>query len=66
MSRRERSRSRLSNLKCNPDFTMTPKLQERTDWRAIWQLLKPYWVSEEKWIGRGLLAAVVGLALFMV
>lgn len=45
---------------------MTPKLHERTDWRAIWQLLKPYWVSEQKWVGRGLFAAIMGLALFMV
>jgi putative ATP-binding cassette transporter len=66
MNHGERSCSRFFNLMCNPDFTMTPKLQEHTDWRAIWQLLKPYWVSDEKWIGRGLLAAVVGLALFMV
>jgi putative ATP-binding cassette transporter len=37
-----------------------------TDWRAIWRLLKPYWVSEERWKAAGLLAAVVALALGMV
>ncbi|MGV3741961.1 MAG: ABC transporter ATP-binding protein/permease [Burkholderiaceae bacterium] len=37
-----------------------------TNWRAVWQLLKPYWTSEEKWRAWGLLATVVGLALGMV
>ena len=39
---------------------------EATDWHAVWRLLKPYWVSEEKWKARGLLATVVVLALGMV
>jgi vitamin B12/bleomycin/antimicrobial peptide transport system ATP-binding/permease protein len=38
----------------------------RTDWRAVWRLIKPYWVSEEKWKARGLLAAIIVLALGMV
>lgn len=29
----------------------------------IWSLARPYWVSEEKWVARGLLALVVGLSL---
>jgi len=29
----------------------------------IWWLARPYWVSEEKWVARGLLALVVGLSL---
>jgi vitamin B12/bleomycin/antimicrobial peptide transport system ATP-binding/permease protein len=29
----------------------------------IWSLARPYWVSEEKWAARGLLALVVGLSL---
>jgi putative ATP-binding cassette transporter len=45
---------------------MTPSSSDRTNWRAVWQLLKPYWNSEEKWKARGLLAAVIGLALAMV
>ncbi|MGE5650015.1 MAG: ABC transporter ATP-binding protein/permease [Bacillota bacterium] len=45
---------------------MTEQHPERTDWRAVWQLIKPYWVSEEKWKALGLLAAVIGLALGMV
>ena len=47
---------------------MTDKRQsdQATDWRAVWRLLKPYWVSEEKWKARGLLATVVVLALGMV
>jgi putative ATP-binding cassette transporter len=39
---------------------------DRTDWSAIWRLIKPYWVSEEKWKARALLAAIVALALGMV
>lgn len=41
-------------------------MNERTDWRAVWRLIKPYWNSDEKWRARGLLAAVVALALGMV
>ncbi|WP_105902968.1 ABC transporter ATP-binding protein/permease [Vibrio gangliei] len=32
----------------------------------VWQLSKPYWQSEEKWIAQGLLAAIVLLNLGMV
>jgi len=45
---------------------MTEKLRERTDWRAIWNLIRPYWSSDDKWKARGLLVAVVALALGMV
>ncbi|MGH8806296.1 MAG: ABC transporter ATP-binding protein/permease [Noviherbaspirillum sp.] len=45
---------------------MIVKLREHTEWRAVWHLIKPYWSSEEKWRARGLLAAVVALALGMV
>jgi putative ATP-binding cassette transporter len=45
---------------------MLHKSHERTDWRAVWRLIKPYWSSEEKWKARGLLAAVIALALGMV
>lgn len=45
---------------------MNPKLHERINWRAVWELLKPYWVSDEKWKARGLLAVIVCLALGMV
>jgi putative ATP-binding cassette transporter len=45
---------------------MNSRSPERTDWRAVWRLIKPYWSSEEKWKARGLLAAVVALALGMV
>lgn len=45
---------------------MTVKAHVRTDWRAVWHLIKPYWSSEEKWRARGLLAAVIALALGMV
>jgi len=39
---------------------------DRTDWRAVWNLIRPYWSSDDKWRARGLLAAVVALALGMV
>jgi putative ATP-binding cassette transporter len=45
---------------------MIPALDNRTDWRAVWRLIKPYWMSEDKWKACGLLLAVVALALGMV
>ena len=45
---------------------MTSTLNNRIDWRAIWRLLKPYWISEDKWKASALLMAVVALALGMV
>ena len=39
---------------------------QATDWRTVWRLIKPYWVSDERWKARGLLAAVIALALGMV
>ncbi|MDR2626140.1 MAG: ABC transporter ATP-binding protein/permease [Zoogloeaceae bacterium] len=39
----------------------------RASWRewlaAAWRLLQPYWVSEDRWRGRGLLALVIGIDL---
>lgn len=35
-------------------------------WQAVWHLIKPYWVSQERWRARGLLLAIVSLALGMV
>ncbi|MGH2376261.1 MAG: SbmA/BacA-like family transporter, partial [bacterium] len=32
----------------------------------LWVLVKPFWFSEERWIGLGLLGAVVGLSLGIV
>ena len=34
--------------------------------RDLWSLIRPYWVSGEKWAARGLLAAVVALNLGLV
>jgi putative ATP-binding cassette transporter len=45
---------------------MTSTTKDHTDWRPVWSLLKPYWVSEDKWAGRGLLFTVVALALGIV
>lgn len=39
---------------------------ERINWRAVWRLVQPYWISEEKWRARGLLLTIVMLALGMV
>src|SRR5262249_47690748 len=35
-------------------------------WRELWALIRPYWVSEERWSARGLLAAIVALNLGLV
>ena len=32
----------------------------------VWNLARPYWSSEERWLARGLLAAIVGLTLAIV
>lgn len=40
--------------------------KESINWRAVWRLIQPYWVSEEKWRARGLLLSIVALALGMV
>jgi putative ATP-binding cassette transporter len=45
---------------------METKLNDRTNWRAVWNLIKPYWTSEEKWRAFGLLFAIIALALGMV
>jgi putative ATP-binding cassette transporter len=34
--------------------------------RDAWTLIRPYWFSEDRWAGRGLLLAVISLALFTV
>lgn len=35
-------------------------------WSQVWSLVKPYWFSEERWVARGLLFAVVALNLGLV
>jgi len=34
--------------------------------RDAWTLIRPYWFSEDRWAGRGLLLVVVVLNLFIV
>lgn len=34
--------------------------------RALWRLAGPYWSSDDKWAGRGLLAAVIDLNLGLI
>ena len=29
----------------------------------VWRLLRPYWFSEDRWAGRGLLVLVIALTL---
>lgn len=41
-------------------------MKERTNWRAVWRLIQPYWVSQEKWRAYGLLFTIIALALGMV
>jgi len=45
---------------------MGTTIRSGPDRQAVMRLLKPYWVSEEKWIARGLLLSVIALALGMV
>jgi vitamin B12/bleomycin/antimicrobial peptide transport system ATP-binding/permease protein len=44
-----------------PSLPKTPR--ERIPLARVWQLLRPYWFSEDRWPARGLLALVVGLNL---
>jgi putative ATP-binding cassette transporter len=41
-------------------------LTSRTFLGNVWAFTRPYWYSEEKWVARGLLAAVVAINLGMV
>ncbi|MBI1890873.1 MAG: ABC transporter ATP-binding protein/permease [Burkholderiales bacterium] len=45
---------------------MSYQPKEPANWRAVWRLIRPYWSSDEKWRARGLLFAIVALALAMV
>lgn len=38
----------------------------RVFWAQVWGLVKPYWFSEERWMARGLLFAIVALNLGLV
>lgn len=42
------------------------KKSESLNWHASWNLIAPYWKSNDKWAARMLLASVVALALGMV
>lgn len=44
----------------------TPRTSVRSFLRETWTIAKPYWFGEDRWAGRGLLAAIVGLNLGMV
>src|SRR5450830_631360 len=37
--------------------------ESKPRWRDTWALIKPYWVSDEKWRARGLLFAIIALTL---
>ena len=38
----------------------------KLSYRSLWKILGPYWWSEEKWVGRGLLAVIITLNLGLV
>jgi putative ATP-binding cassette transporter len=40
--------------------------RKRLSYRSLWNILGPYWWSEEKWAGRGLLALIITLNLGLV
>ena len=42
---------------------LPPAPPQRIALRRIWALLRPYWFSDDRWPGRGLLALVLGLNL---
>ncbi|MDB5798886.1 MAG: ABC-type transport system, permease and ATPase component [Paucimonas sp.] len=50
----------------SPAQPLTGLASASAGWASVRALLKPYWVSERRWRARGLLAAVVVLALTMV
>ena len=51
----------------SPDLVPLPLApRERIAFSKLWGLLRPYWFSDERWAGRGLLALVVGLNLASV
>lgn len=35
-------------------------------WPSFWQIARPYWVSEERWIGGGLFVVLIALSLALV
>ena len=39
---------------------------KRSILREVWRIARPYWFSEERWVARGLLAAVLALNLIQV
>jgi len=41
-------------------------ITSRSFLKQVWALTRPYWFSEERWVARGLLAAVVALNLGLV
>ncbi len=51
-------------MSTDPDVpTLQYVLRERGYFVRLWALIKPYWFSEDRWPGRGLLALVVALNL---
>ncbi|WP_439815325.1 ABC transporter ATP-binding protein/permease [Zavarzinia sp. CC-PAN008] len=46
-------------------YDPTPQVPKHF-WRGLFRLVLPFWVSEEKWWARGLLAATVSISLLMV
>src|SRR5215469_3470296 len=43
--------------------TPLPDASNQSFLKALWRLTRPYWFSEERWVGRGLLALVIALNL---
>lgn len=47
-------------MSTEPDVPSLPQASlQRIALRRIWALLRPYWYSEDRWPGRGLLALVL-------
>ncbi|MEA9390639.1 ABC transporter ATP-binding protein/permease [Acerihabitans sp. TG2] len=45
---------------------MKPTPIKAAHWREIWQLIKPFWLSEEKWRAWGMLMVIIALSLSTV
>ncbi|MEZ0330063.1 MAG: ABC transporter ATP-binding protein/permease, partial [Methylophilaceae bacterium] len=45
------------------ELTNQPNNEKKVRWQDTWHLIKPFWVSEEKWKAGGLLLAIILLAL---
>jgi putative ATP-binding cassette transporter len=57
--------SEPATLSLIPNLSAAPEAPSLSRWLvSVWRLVLPYWVSEERWRARGLLATIIGLDIF--